>query len=136
MRFFSAFLAAALVAISFHAAPAQADWRLEAAGLYSELMELSASGELQSGGIGVGTPGGVWAGKVAELDKSSPTGAAAFIPTPFGDVVVVGELLQLAREIVSGYRQPGSNAAYAANMSMQWAGVSLCLKMPNSCELP
>ena len=113
MRFFSVFLASLLAAISFHAIPARADWRLEAVGLYSELMELARTGALRDRGF-----------------------AAAFIPTPFGDVVVVGELLQLAREISSGYRLSGSKAAYAANMSMQWAGVSLCLKMPNSCKLP
>tara|TARA_R110000787_G_scaffold49111_5_gene117906 strand:- start:15613 stop:16023 length:411 start_codon:yes stop_codon:yes gene_type:complete len=136
MRFFSVFLASLLAAISFHAIPARADWRLEAVGLYSELMELARTGALRDRGFAAGSPGADWMNRAKALDKTSPRGAAAFIPTPFGDVVVVGELLQLAREISSGYRLSGSKAAYAANMSMQWAGVSLCLKMPNSCKLP
>ena len=136
MRSFSVFLAAILLVISFHTAPAQADWRLDAAALYGELMDLAASGELRKGGLAAGTPGGVWTEKAEALDKASPTGAAAFIPTPFGDAVVIGELLQMAREIVSGYRQPGNNAAYVAYMSMQWAGVAICLRLPNSCAIP
>lgn len=112
---------------------AEPQWQRDAVTLYQRLMDMAQTGELKSGGLQQGTPGGAWLNSAVQLDNSSPRGAAGMIPTPFGEPVVIGDLMQLAREIVSGYRTAGGNASYSATMSRLWAGAAVCVDIPAAC---
>ena len=118
------------------AEPAQSSpWKLDAIGLYQDLLTLHRSGGLKDSGLGgISTPGGIWKKKFENHGRQRPRGVSPYFQTPENELVAYRDLIMLALELVKADNRPEHyDREYAAQIMDQWNGAATCMATPSKC---